>query len=52
MKHARALALVFSLATAVPGIADACGGCFAPPQTVQVVTDHRMVLFTVKKKGR
>lgn len=24
--------------------ADACGGCFAPPETVQVVTDHRMVL--------
>ena len=24
--------------------ASACGGCFAPPQTVQVVTDHRMVL--------
>ncbi|MFO0624422.1 MAG: DUF2330 domain-containing protein [Polyangiales bacterium] len=25
-------------------VADACGGCFAPPETVQVVTDHRMVL--------
>ncbi len=24
--------------------AAACGGCFAPPTTVQVVTDHRMVL--------
>ncbi|MFO0603621.1 MAG: DUF2330 domain-containing protein [Polyangiales bacterium] len=24
--------------------AEACGGCFAPPQTIQVVTDHRMVL--------
>lgn len=44
MKHARSLALAFSLVTAVPGLADACGGCFAPPQTVQVVTDHRMVL--------
>ncbi|MEZ4390455.1 MAG: DUF2330 domain-containing protein [Polyangiales bacterium] len=44
MKHARHLALALSLATLVPGVADACGGCFAPPQTVQVVTDHRMVL--------
>jgi hypothetical protein len=44
MKHARSLALAFSLVTAVPGLADACGGCFAPPTTVQVVTDHRMVL--------
>src|SRR5205085_2713516 len=24
--------------------AQACGGCFAPPETEQVVTDHRMVM--------
>jgi hypothetical protein len=30
--------------TLAAGDASACGGCFAPPQTVQVVTDHRMVL--------
>jgi hypothetical protein len=44
MKYARSLALALSLTTLVPGVADACGGCFAPPTTVQVVTDHRMVL--------
>ncbi len=27
-----------------PGVAAACGGCFAPPETQQVVTDHRMVM--------
>lgn len=27
-----------------PRAAEACGGCFAPPNAVQVVTDHRMVL--------
>jgi MYXO-CTERM domain-containing protein len=26
------------------GVARACGGCFAPPETPTVVTDHRMVL--------
>jgi hypothetical protein len=30
--------------TAAPHAAEACGGCFAPPNAVQVVTDHRMVL--------
>lgn len=29
---------------AAPSIANACGGCFGPSQTVQVVTDHRMVM--------
>jgi MYXO-CTERM domain-containing protein len=33
------------LAVTVRGTeAQACGGCFAPPGAVQVVTDHRMVL--------
>jgi hypothetical protein len=36
------LMLAGALAQAEP--AEACGGCFAPPQTIQVVTDHRMVL--------
>ncbi len=27
-----------------PSTAQACGGCFAPPGAVQVVTDHRMAL--------
>ncbi len=40
----RALALGLALATLAPDLAHACGGCFAPPQAVQVVTDHRMVL--------
>jgi hypothetical protein len=29
---------------AAPSTALACGGCFAPPGAVQVVTDHRMAL--------
>ena len=40
----RALAFAFGLAALAPAPASACGGCFAPPQAVQVVTDHRMVL--------
>jgi hypothetical protein len=40
----RALALALGLAALAPAPASACGGCFAPPQAVQVVTDHRMVL--------
>lgn len=40
----RALGFVALVSTLAPQVADACGGCFAPPQTVQVVTDHRMVL--------
>ncbi|MDB4928736.1 MAG: hypothetical protein JWM10_1220 [Myxococcaceae bacterium] len=31
-------------AAVAPSTAVACGGCFAPPGAVQVVTDHRMVL--------
>lgn len=41
------LALTFALgvaAGAMPSTASACGGCFGPQQTVQVVTDHRMVM--------
>lgn len=37
-----ALAAVGSVVA--PATADACGGCFAPPGAVQVVTDHRMAL--------
>jgi MYXO-CTERM domain-containing protein len=37
--------LVLGLMTALmPRGLLACGGCFAPPETVQVVTDHRMVM--------
>ncbi len=32
------------LTLVAPRVAQACGGCFAPTQTVQVVTDHRMVM--------
>ncbi|MBL8601027.1 MAG: DUF2330 domain-containing protein [Myxococcales bacterium] len=39
------LALVGALGLSALGAeASACGGCFAPPETVQVVTDHRMVM--------
>jgi MYXO-CTERM domain-containing protein len=48
MKTFRALALTLGLslsgAALAPAVADACGGCFAPPGAAQVVTDHRMVL--------
>ncbi|MFO0603191.1 MAG: DUF2330 domain-containing protein [Polyangiales bacterium] len=38
-------ALLGALATtATPSDVGACGGCFTGPTTVQVVTDHRMVL--------
>jgi len=32
------------LGMVAPQVVEACGGCFAPPNAVQVVTDHRMVL--------
>ena len=48
MKTLRVLALAIGMgvagAAAAPSVADACGGCFAPPGAAQVVTDHRMVL--------
>lgn len=31
-----------------PRDAQACGGCFAPPESVTVVTDHRMILSISK----
>jgi hypothetical protein len=42
----RALFLVAAvgLPTLAPRAADACGGCFAPSETNQVVTDHLMVM--------
>jgi hypothetical protein len=43
------LTTVFLAATAASTLvlerdAEACGGCFAPPETPTVVTDHRMIL--------
>lgn len=42
------VALVATASTVAPSVAEACGGCFAPPaptpERAQVVTDHRMVL--------
>lgn len=38
------LAVAFTAVSLVPAEGVACGGCFAPPGAVQVVTDHRMVL--------
>ena len=42
----RALFLVAAVSapTLSGGVADACGGCFAPSETNQVVTDHLMVM--------
>ncbi len=34
--------------TAWESEAEACGGCFAPPETPTVVTDHRMILTVAK----
>ncbi|MEZ4407742.1 MAG: DUF2330 domain-containing protein [Polyangiales bacterium] len=39
-----ALAMMGAGVALAPRDAQACGGCFAPPDAVQVVTDHRMVL--------
>jgi hypothetical protein len=44
MRLASSLALATLTVVAAPHAALACGGCFAPSQTVQVVTDHRMVM--------
>jgi hypothetical protein len=50
MKHTTSRALATTLALGLlatvgaPSTASACGGCFGPQQTVQVVTDHRMVM--------
>ncbi len=38
------LVLAGSAAVLAPSTAVACGGCFAPPGAIQVVTDHRMAL--------
>jgi MYXO-CTERM domain-containing protein len=38
------LLCVGALALAPLSSAEACGGCFAPPNTIQTVTDHRMVI--------
>jgi hypothetical protein len=38
------LSLAMVSALIAPRTSDACGGCFHGPTTVQVVTDHRMVL--------
>ncbi|CAN5528614.1 hypothetical protein BH09MYX1_BH09MYX1_42080 [soil metagenome] len=41
-------AAAFASAFAVPHVASACGGCFAPPTEKTVVTDHRMALAVSK----
>jgi MYXO-CTERM domain-containing protein len=43
-KFGQMLVLAVWAGVLTPGDAEACGGCFAPPNAVQVVTDHRMVL--------
>ncbi len=43
-RYGMLVALVGVGALATTRDAGACGGCFAPPGSVQVVTDHRMVL--------
>jgi hypothetical protein len=46
MRWATMLGVTLSAAgaLAVPSVANACGGCFGPTETQQVVTDHRMVM--------
>jgi MYXO-CTERM domain-containing protein len=39
-----AVPVVFALALACPSDADACGGCFVPPEESTQVTGHRMIL--------
>jgi hypothetical protein len=40
----RSLLLALPLMAAFPRLADACGGCFAPPDTFTSVNSHRMVI--------
>jgi hypothetical protein len=35
---------VCGLVALTPRDAEACGGCFVPPESSSVVTDHRMAL--------
>src|SRR5688572_2214172 len=50
MRHGSVLGVVLAAAAvtgsfvSAPSVAHACGGCFGPSETVQVVTDHRMVM--------
>lgn len=44
MRYSVALTWAIAAGTAMPSVAEACGGCFAPSETQQVVTDHRMVM--------
>ena len=39
------------LVPAAPGPAEACGGCFAPPETVTSVNSHRMVVSLSPEKS-
>ena len=39
-----ALSALIALSVAAPAPADACGGCFAPSETVTTVDSHRMVV--------
>jgi len=50
MRHAVVGLLMLAGALAQGNRAEACGGCFGPPQTIQVVTDHRMVLSLSRER--
>ena len=45
------LLLVSTLTAAAPRAADACGGCFSPPETVTAVESHRMVVSLSPEKS-
>ncbi|AKU96412.1 hypothetical protein AKJ09_03076 [Labilithrix luteola] len=48
---ALAFTAVATTTLAMPRDAEACGGCFAPPETPTVVTDHRMILSISKDQS-
>jgi hypothetical protein len=45
------LALSLTAQVAAPRPADACGGCFSPPETVTTVDSHRMVVSLSPEKS-
>jgi len=50
LKKALAIAPFVALTAATPQEAEACGGCFVPPEENTQITGHRMILSVSKEK--
>lgn len=51
LRYATLAALVLGTGLAMERSAEACGGCFVPPENNSVVTDHRMILSVGQGKS-